>query len=507
MPDRASSSVKTLHFRSLLLPQGWGENVRLWIAAGKIARIECGVAAESGDARAALGLPGLPNLHSHAFQRGMAGLTQRRAQADDDFWSWREILYRFLERLSPDDVEAIAAQAYVEMLEAGFTRVGEFHYLHHDPSGRAYTDPAELSARVIAAAEQSGIALTLLPVFYAHSHFGGAAPAPAQRRFVHDLNGFARLLERTRALVAPLPDARVGIAPHSLRAVTPDELTQLIALAGPAPIHIHAAEQTREVDECLAWSGRRPVEWLLDTQPINAHFCLVHATHMSADETRRLAQSGAVAGLCPITEADLGDGLFPAPEYLSAGGVFGIGSDSNCAIDATAELRCLEYGQRLTRRGRNLLAAPREHLGRALFEGALRGGAQALGATNPREAAQADSIERAQLAAAQPLGASGPQERAPADPSEHAQLADAQPLGTAGLWVGAPADLIALDLEQPIFAGRGGDAILDSWIFAGHPGCIDRVWRAGVELVRAGRHRQRALIAARYRAVLDGLLR
>jgi formimidoylglutamate deiminase len=449
-----------LHFQSALLPSGWASDVRVRIEHGVFAHIESGVGARAGDESAAIGLPGMPNLHSHAFQRGMAGLTEQRGPSHDTFWTWRELMYRFLAHMTPDDVEAITAQAYVEMLESGFTRVGEFHYLHHDPSGQPYTDLAEMSTRIAAAAERTGIALSLLPVFYAHGGFAGAAPSGGQRRFINDPDRYARLLEASRGLVARLPHGRVGIAPHSLRAVTPEELTAIVALAPNPhePIHIHAAEQTREVEECVAWSGQRPIEWLLNAAAIDRRWCIVHATHMTQAETQALARSGAIAGLCPISEANLGDGYFPALEFLAAGGAFGIGTDSNVAISVAEELRMLEYGQRLQLRARNLLSTADKSTGRVLFEVALRAGAQALGAP-------------------------------------------------AAIAIGAPADLIALDANHPSCVGRSRDQLLDSWIFAAARGCIDRVWRGGVQVVANGRHRDREAVGARYRSVLEGLLR
>ena len=346
-----------------------------------------------------------------------------------------------------------------EMLESGFTRVGEFHYLHRDPSGAAYGNPAEMSARVAAAAETTGIGLTLLPVFYAHSGFGGLAPKPAQKRFIQDIDGFARLLAKSREAVAALPDAIVGVAPHSLRAVTAEELGEVAALAGDAPVHIHIAEQVKEVEECLVWSGRRPVEWLLRRGLVNERWCLVHATHMRGDETVQAARSGAVVGLCPITEANLGDGVFPAGEFLAAGGRFGIGSDSNVMVDAAEELRILEYGQRLVQRGRNLFAA-REgaSTGGDLYRAALRGGAQALGA------------------------------------------------GDGTLRVGGSADLVSLNAGHPSLASRSGDGLLDGWIFAARAGAIDCVWRHGRKVVHDGRHVARDLIAGRYRETLAKIL-
>ena len=263
--------MTSLWFQSALLPAGWASQVRITAgAAGRIERVSAGVAAQAGDERHAIGLPGLPNLHSHAFQRGLAGLTERRGAQADSFWSWRELMYQFVERIDPDGVEALSALAYAEMLEAGFTHVGEFHYLHHDRGGVPYADPGELAARIAAAAARSGIGLTLLPMFYAHSGFGGAAPAARQQRFVNDPERFARLLEASRAVVRALPGATVGVAPHSLRAVTPAQLAAVLELARGGPVHIHVAEQVREVEDCLAWSGRRPIEWLLENADVDA---------------------------------------------------------------------------------------------------------------------------------------------------------------------------------------------------------------------------------------------
>jgi formiminoglutamate deiminase len=386
--------------------------------------------------RGAVAVPGVGNLHSHAFQRAMAGLAE--SGGGDDFWAWREVMYRFVERLTPDDVEAIAALAFAEMLESGFTRVGEFHYLHHDVGGAPYADPAEMTYRIVAAAETSGIGLTLLPVFYAHGGFGGQPLARAQVRFGLSLDSFARLSEQSRAAAVTLPGGLCGLAAHSLRAVTPGELDALIALAAGAPFHIHVAEQTREVNDCL-----------LHHAPVDASWCLVHATHMDASETERLAASGATAGLCPITEANLGDGLFPAAGY---GGSFGIGSDSNVLIDLAEELRLLEYGQRLHRQARSVLGS-----GAALFARALAGGAKALGTA-------------------------------------------------ASIAVGAPADIVSLCADHPSLAGRSGAALIDGWIFAARGGAVDCVWRHGAKVVEAGRHVRGEAIRARFRRTLKRIL-
>lgn len=451
-------AIETIWFESALLDGGWARNVRVGVEGGVIASLDVGVEHSTSETGHGIAVPGLPNLHSHAFQRGMAGLAEVRGPSSDSFWTWREVMYRFLDRLGPDELQAIAALAYAEMLEAGFTRVGEFHYLHHGQGGQAYADPAEMTARIVAAAGETGIALTMLPVFYAHAGFGGVAPTAGQARFIHDIDGFARLLEGARKACAAIPGAVVGVAPHSLRAVTPSELADLVELASGAPFHIHIAEQTKEVDDCLAWSGARPVEWLQANAPVGPSWCLVHATHMTPTETLALAGSGAVAGLCPITEANLGDGLFPAPEFLAAGGRFGVGSDSNVMIDAAEELRLLEYGQRLMLRSRNVLARQAGgSTGADLYRAALAGGGQALGAA-------------------------------------------------AAIRVGAPADIVSFDPQHPVVVGREGDAVLNSFVFAGRRDMIDSVWRNGAKLVTNGAHHRKAEIVARYRQVLERVL-
>ncbi|MDB6091746.1 MAG: formimidoylglutamate deiminase [Gammaproteobacteria bacterium] len=456
--------MQNLWFESALLPDGWAAKVRLTAVDGRIARIEPGVVPAETDERHAIGVPGIPNVHSHAFQRGLAGLTERRGPSGDSFWTWRDLMYRFVERMDPDQFEAIAALAYAQMLEGGFTHVGEFHYLHHDRGGVPFSDPGELAGRIAAAAAQTGMGLTLLPVFYAHSGFGGAAPTSRQQRFVNDPERFARIVEASRKAVSPLAGAAVGVAPHSLRAVTPDELTAVVEQAQGGVIHIHIAEQTKEVDDCIAWSGRRPIEWLLATQAVDDRWCLVHATQATDAELRGIAESGAVVGLCPITEANLGDGIFPAAPFLAAKGRYGIGSDSNILLDAAEELRTLEYSQRLAYRARNVLASAEDHsTGRSLFDAALSGGTQAL----------------------------------------HARVGG----GSVGLKVGATADLVSLASEHPTLLERRADELLDSWIFASGRAAVDCVWRAGVKVVINGRHQRREAIVARYGHALKSLLR
>lgn len=450
--------ANALHFTRAWLPEGWAQDVRITLNGGLIARIEPGVAPAPDDERHGTVLPGLGNCHSHAFQRGMAGLAERRGNGSDSFWTWREVMYRFLERVGPDDLTAIAAMAYCEMLETGFTRVGEFHYLHHDPAGQPYDNPAEMGVAIATAAGETGIGLTLLPVFYAQGGFGGVAPTAGQRRFLNTIDSFAALRAAAARALSALPDARLGLAPHSLRAATPEHLRALEAMAGADPIHIHIAEQTREVEDCLAWSSARPVEWLLANLPVDPRWTLVHATHMTSAETRALAASGAVAGLCPITEANLGDGLFPALDYADAGGAWAVGSDSNVLIDASEELRLYEYGQRLTHRGRNLVGpAPGASTGAALFAASLAGGGRSLG-------------------------------------------------GGGAIVIGASADFLTLDTDHPCLVARDGDALVDGWLFAAGRAGIDCVWRRGQRVVSHGRHHARDAIVARYRTTLAGLL-
>jgi len=443
--------MRKLFFDHALLADGWARDVGFDIAGGVIRAAATGAAPAGRERFAGIALPGLPNLHSHAFQRAMAGLAETRGPASDSFWTWRDVMYRFVENLTPEDVEAIAAQAFVEMLEGGFTAVAEFHYLHHGLDGTPFAHLAEMAARIAAAAADSGIGLTLLPVFYAYGNVGGVPTTIAQRRFVNDPARFLKLVEGARTAVKALPDANVGIAPHSLRTVTPETLRAVVAATPTGPIHIHAAEQAKEVEDFAAWSGKRPVQWLLDEMRADRRWCLVHATHMTAAETAALAKSGAVAGLCPITEANLGDGIFDGVPFAATGGRYGVGSDSNIEITAPGELKQLEYSQRLMHRGRNLLAGREgESTGRRLYDTALAGGAQALGRR---------------------IGALAP---------------------------GYRADIVVLDGADLDLAAAAGDRWLDSYIFVAGRRAIDRVFVGGEEIVTAGRHRARERIAGRY---------
>lgn len=444
--------------RELLTPAGWRRNAVVGIdGTGRISSVADGAPGDAAISAGAL-LPAPGNIHSHSFQRAMAGLTEYRANPTDDFWTWRALMYHFVERLTPDDIEAIAAQVQMEMLESGFAAIGEFHYLHHQPDGTPYANLAELSVRVCAAASQTGIGYTHLPVLYMRGGMNGRALAGGQRRFGCTLDQFERLYGDCRALLKSLPDdARLGVAPHSLRAVDAGGLAAAAALDKSAPVHIHAAEQIGEVAEAQTHLGARPVEWLLENAAVDARWCFIHATQMNAAEVKALAASGAVAGLCPITEANLGDGIFEAKAYLDAAGKIAIGSDSNIRICLAEELRALEHSQRLRDRQRAVLATPEKSCGRVMFEAAARGGAQAL-------ARDAGRIE-----------------------------------------TGALADLVALDGDHPALAGLSGDRILDAWIFAGGGDLVTDVWAAGRHVVRGGRHIEHKAIAARFNKTMARL--
>ena len=441
----------------ILLPGGWARDMTLEFGSnGRIAAVRSATPDDVYPSAKGPVIPGLPNLHSHAFQRAMAGMTESAGAKNDDFWSWRQAVYRFVSRLTPDDTEVIAAQLYVEMLKAGYTAVGEFHYLHHAPDGVPYDDPAEMSHRIAAAAYRSRIDLTLLPVLYAQGGFDGVPTEDGQHRYVCDLDTYSRIVE---TVYAQAYDYSAGVAPHSLRAVGPDALKIAIELAGERPIHIHIAEQTREVEECLAWSGARPVEWLLQNADVDGRWCFVHATHMTVAETRTLAESGAVAGLCPTTEADLGDGIFPAGAFLAAGGRIGVGSDSHVVVDGAEELRLLEFGQRLVQHKRNILRLPgRASTGASLFEMALVGGTGGVGTA------------------------------------------------ATGISIGAAANLIVLDGDAPLLAEKSGDDVLDTFIFSGGRALVRDVFVGGRAVVSGGRHYAEAEISRDFSRVMKRLL-
>lgn len=447
--------MQVLHAKSALMPEGWARDVTITIdKSGRIASLSPAPADISVD----ILLPAPGNVHSHAFQRAMAGLSEQRGETgQDSFWTWRQLMYRFLDNLTPEDVEAIAALVQMEMLEAGFAAIGEFHYLHHQPGGTPYGDISEMSQRICAAAAQSGIGMTLLPVLYQQGGVDGRPLGPGQVRFGNDPDAFARLMNGAAAALADLPaDSVLGAAPHSLRAVTPGALADLPAQI-EGPLHLHLAEQVAEVEEIEAAYGARPVNWLLDNQPPDDRWCLIHCTQMLPQETVALAGTGAVAGLCPITEANLGDGPFNGPAYLQAHGAFGIGSDSNVRISLTEELRTLEYSQRLRDMARNVMVVEEGSVGHMLYTGAARGGAQALG----RKA------------------------------------------GTIA--VGQLADLVAIDSHDTALMALPRHQLLDGLVFAATDAAVTDVWSAGRHMVQGGRHVAREGIVARYRAAMDSV--
>ena len=445
-----------LHAKTALLPGGWARDVSVQIAQGRISAITPGAAA-SGQSVDCL-LPAPANLHSHTFQRAMAGMTEVRGAGTDSFWTWRDLMYRFLDRLTPDDVQAIAAMVMVEMAEAGYAAVAEFHYLHHAPKGGVYGDLGEMSGRIAAAAAQTGLGLTHLPVLYQRGGCDNRQLTSGQLRFGNDPDRFARLWEAARHVLQGLPaDTVLGVAPHSLRAATAEGIAMVAGLSPDTPIHIHVAEQVAEVAEVLAHTGARPVQWLLNTQDLSPRWCLIHATQMEPFETTGLAASGAIAGLCPITEANLGDGIFDGVRFLGVGGRFGVGSDSNLRISLSEELRSLEYSQRLLHKGRAMLAEPARSTGRVLYQGACEGGALAAG--------------RASGAIA------------------------------VGMW----ADLLGLDCTGPDMAASAGDRLLDTYIFAGDDRMVADVWSAGRHIVTGGQHIARVAVEAPYRAAIARL--
>lgn len=456
--------TQSIFARDALLSDGWAKDVHLeWNAQGTIIAVRPGAAAAPGLLQAAGPiLPGMPNLHSHAFQRAFAGLTEYAAGAQqDNFWSWRALMYRFASRLGPDHLEAIATWLYTEMLLAGYTSVCEFQYLHHDIDGKPYAEPHEMSLALMRAARSAGIGFTLLPVLYQCGGFGAVPAGAGQRRFLHGTEAMLRLLD-TLAQACAAQDCVLGLAPHSLRAVPPpalrDAVAGLSALRADAPIHIHIAEQRREVEDCMTWCGQRPVAWLLDHMPVDARWCLVHATHMDEQEHARAAATGAVAGLCPSTEANLGDGLFDYPRWRAHGGRWGIGSDSHVCVNAAEELMLLEYGQRLRLRARNVGAsASQAQVATALTLAAVAGGAQASG-------------RRAR-----------------------------------GLAPGQVADFVVLDASHPALQGLDAPSMLSAHVFASHrSSAIDAVWVSGRQRVVQGGHllqapaREGFLAARRY---------
>ena len=447
--------MQTIDAGWLWTPSGWRSDAGFDIDAAGLVRARES-AQPSGSA--AWIVPGIANLHSHAFQRAMAGLAERQTNPEDSFWTWRDTMYRMAGRFDPESLHAVAAQLYAEMLEAGYTSVCEFHYLHHAPDGRTYADPAAMSRALVAAARDTGIRLTLLPVLYMSGGFDGRALGERQRRFGHGVDDFLRLVEILRADESDM--LRIGCALHSLRAVPPDAMREVLAaLPRDMPVHIHIAEQLGEVQDCLALRGARPVEWLLANAKVDARWTLVHATHLDAAEVQGIAGSGATVALCPTTEANLGDGLFPLRGYLEAGGAFGIGSDSQISVSPVEELRWLEYGQRLATHHRNI---------------AVTGDSSSVGETLLRA-----TLASARNATGQVVGALSP---------------------------GDNADWLTLDSDAPQFAGVTPADAIDRWIFSGNRNLVREVHVGGRRVVAEGHHVDREAIAIRFREAMQALL-
>jgi formimidoylglutamate deiminase len=459
MSIHKNEDLQMIFAKQAKLSTGWASNVRVTHADGRITDIAPNQTPDAHDTCVDTLLPALANLHSHSFQRAMAGMTEYRMAGKDSFWTWRDLMYRFTANLTPEHIEAIAAFVFLEMQEAGYASVGEFHYLHHQAGGTPYADLGELSGRIAAAAATTGIGLTHLPVLYT---YGGAGRAPlqdGQARFCNSVDRFNDLVAKARDVVAHLPaDCRVGIAPHSLRATSPDDLKAVLAAHTAGPVHIHIAEQPKEVADISAWLGARPVDWLLANAEVTTNWSLIHATHMTADETLKMAKSGAVAGLCPVTEANLGDGPFNGPSYLEAGGAFGVGSDSNVLISLTEELRTLEYSQRLRDVARNVMVVGEGSVGDTIYTGAAKGGAQALGR------------------------------------------------GAGEIAVGELADIVAIDGAAPSMCALRQDQILDGLVFAAKDDVVTDVWSAGRHAVQSGRHVKRDDIVAAYKLAMQSLM-
>jgi formimidoylglutamate deiminase len=456
--------MNKLFARHALLPDGWAKDVLIeWDASGSIVAVTAGAAgtnahaALAGVERVEYALPGMINLHSHSFQRALSGRTEKAGDSKDSFWTWRELMYRFARNITPEHIEAIAAQLFSECLRHGYTSLCEFHYVQRAPDGAMYPRPAETAERVIAAARLTGIGMTMLPVLYSYSGFGEKPLKPEQQRFRTDAQDVLRIVEA----LEPLRDAQteVGVAPHSLRAASVEQIKEVLATLPKArPVHIHIAEQMAEVQQSLDWSGRRPVQWLLENQGVDQRWCLIHATHLTEDEVSGIARSGAVAGLCPTTEANLGDGLFPLESFTTQGGVFGIGSDSHVSQSAVEELRWLEYGQRLQHQRRNIAVSDAQrNVGDFLWQGALRGGAQAAG---------------------RPVGALAP---------------------------GLRADIVVLDDAHPNMFGLALDEVLGSLVFSGNDNLVKDVMVGGQWVVRNQQHVAQQAIAARFRQTLAEL--
>jgi len=449
--------------KTALLDQGWSDEVLITISAdGNILSTEARSHQDNADVLCGTLIPGMTNLHSHAHQRAMAGLAEKCsniADGEDSFWTWRNIMYHYLARIGPDDLNCLASQLYLEMLKFGYTSVGEFQYLHHDINGKAYQDRAEMTKQCFQAAQETGIAFTALPVLYAYGGFGEQPSIEGQKRFLNNAEEFAEIVHSLEKDIHSNKNASLGIAPHSLRAVSQSLVNDVLSMCEQTEvIHIHVAEQLKEVNDCLDWSDQRPVEWLLNHFNVDEKWCLIHATHLTSQETKNLASSGALAGLCPTTEANLGDGFFNAEKYFSHNGRWGIGSDSHISISPTEELRWLEYTQRLQTNRRNVLNSKTEkNTGSHLYQQALTGGAQAT----------------------------------------------ARPTGI--IKKGYRADFVVIDDEHPRIYGRQKDDLLNSYIFSGNENPVKDVYVGGKKVIENGHHQHEDIIGQNFKLAINRL--
>jgi formimidoylglutamate deiminase len=441
-----------------LLADGWHENVLITTdASGQITELVPDSAPGSASRLAGPVIPAIANLHSHAFQRAMAGLAEVAGDPQDSFWTWRDLMYRMVQRLSPEQVGDIATHLYIDMLKGGYSQVAEFHYLHHDPQGQTYADDAML-LNLINAAETAGIGQTLLPVLYSYSGFGSQPASDGQRRFIQQTDAYLHQQQRVAQWSAAKPLLNHGICFHSLRAVSEAQMREVLSASHAAvPVHIHVAEQEKEVNDSLAWSGERPVAWLYNRFEVDQRWCLIHATHLDSDEIQRMAASGAVAGLCPTTEANLGDGIFPAVDYIARGGRWGIGSDSHVSLSTLEELRWLEYGQRLRDRRRNRITLPNQpSVGDLLWQQAAQGGAQACA------------------------------------------------IATGELAVGKRADWLVLE-NDAFLSSVSSASLLNRWLFGGTHSQIRDVFVAGNQVISEGHHAAEEAAAARFAKAMSAL--
>lgn len=409
--------MQNYFFKQALLPNGWSNNVRVRVDAdGQFSDIDTDTKARYNDIELDCVIPALPNCHSHVFQRAMAGLTEYKTSDNDSFWSWRDLMYQYANQINADQLYHIASYAYSEMLQAGYTSVCEFHYIHRDLLDKDNVE--NMSLAIIKAAHDVGIALTMLPVLYQQAHIDGSELNDLQQRFYLPTSEYIKLYQSLKEQL--YPEQNMGICFHSLRAVSIEQMKYVLdELDSGQPIHIHISEQTAEVEQILEHTDMRPVELLFHHFDVKDNWCLIHATHLDENEIKLIAESKAIAGICPMTEANLGDGVFPLASFLERQGIIAIGSDSHILINPFQEIQMLEYSQRLQNQQR-VIASNKEspHVGTLLFNASVFGGAQSCG------------------------------------------------LNVAGIKVGQTANWISLDAQHPLLTSLVGSKCLDTVIFA-----------------------------------------